>query len=221
VVHNFDIGDDYFSTIQFQLTPTLSISGSTGLSINTSNSGPTVANNSTLSITKVWQQAQLTGTIQHGLTPTYGVGQLSETTSFSADFNMQLTEKLSVLSRLHFPIYHADSGNFKTFDGSVGAQYRFNSWLASTLFYNYRASDNSSEAARNSDGLLQAGVVRANSVYLTLTTSFDLWPNQGLARDFTSRSLTPMIRTPFPTAAPAGTTSTSTTPSSPSKPASP
>ena len=227
VIHNFDAGDDFFSSLQIQLTPTLTISGSSGLSINANggsgncgngNSSSAVSNNSSLTIAKIWQQAQLTGTVQHGLTPSYGVSGISETTSFSASFNMQLSEKLSVISNLNFPIYNTDGGGFKTFQASLGAQYRINSWLASNLFYNYRSSDSSSEAARNSDGILQAGVVRANSVYLTLTTSFDIWPNQGLTRDFTSRSLTPMIRTPFPAAAPA-TPSTSTTPSTSSTPA--
>ncbi len=219
VTHNFDFGDDYFSNFQVQLTPTLTVSGSTGLSINTGSNGPGVANNTTLSVIKVWERAQLTASIHHGLTPSYGVGSISETTSFSAAFNMQVTEKLAALAGVDFPLYSTDQGNFKTFQASAGLQYTFTSWLASTLFYNYRMSDASSAAARNSDGILQAGKVSANSVYLTLTTSFDIWPNIGLARSFTSPTLTPLVRTPFPTTT-STAPSTSTTPST-STPTSP
>ena len=241
VIHNFDFGDDFFSNTQIQLTPTLTISATSGLSINTGNSGSgscgngnsgkghsgngnsssPVTNNSSLSIIKLWETAQLSGTVHHGLTPSYGVGGISETTEFSANFNMQLSEKLSVISRVNFPLYNTDNGSFKTFQASIGAQYRFNAWLASNLFYNYRSSDSSSEAASNSDGILQAGVVRANSVYLTLTASFDIWPNVGLSRGFTSPSLTPIIRTPFPTTAPAAPATSGTPSSSSTSPQSP
>jgi hypothetical protein len=220
VINNFDFGDDYFSNIQIQLTPTLTLSASTGLSFNTGSNGPSVANNSTLSIIKIWERGQLGATVHHGLTPSFGVGSISETTSFSAAGNMQLTEKLRAIAGLDFPLYNTDQGTFKTFQASAGLQYQFTPWLASTLFYNYRMSDASSAAARNSDGILQAGKVRANSVYLTLTTSFDIWPNPGLSRGFTSPALTPIIRTPFPTTAPTApsTSPTPSTPTSPSKP---
>jgi hypothetical protein len=109
---------------------------------------------------------------------------------------------MSGLAAIDFPLYDTNNGTFKTFQASAGVQYQWNAWLASTLFYNYRMSDASTAAARNSDGILQAGRVSANSVYLTLTTSFDIYPNPGLSRSLTSPTLTPMLRTPFPSAAP-------------------
>src|SRR5919109_2244525 len=40
VIHNFDFGDDYFSNYNLQLTPTLSLAASSGLSFNTGGGGP-------------------------------------------------------------------------------------------------------------------------------------------------------------------------------------
>jgi hypothetical protein len=162
-------------------------------------------------VIKVWERAQLSGSIHHGLTPSYGVGNVSETTTFNGQFNMQLTEKLAALAGVDFPLYDTDNGTFKTLQASAGLQYQWNSWLASTLFYNYRMSEASTAAARNSDGILQAGKVSANSVYLTLTSYFDIWPRIGLSRSLTSSTLTPMVRTPFPSAAPAAPSNTPTT----------
>src|SRR6266540_1134190 len=97
VIHNFDFGDDYFTgqeyTIQF--TPTLSLSASTGLSINTSTSGPRVANNSTITITKLWETASLTGGLRKGLTPSFGISGVSDTASLFTNFSIQLAERLA------------------------------------------------------------------------------------------------------------------------------
>ena len=153
VIHNFDFGDDYFSNLQIQLSPTLTIAGSTGLSVNTGgngsggcgsgNSSAAVSNNTNLSITKLWEIAQLSASISHGLTPSYGVGGISDTTTFSASFNMQLSQKASLISGVNFPIYSTSDGGFRTFSATVGTRYQFNPWLASNLFYNYRFSDSS------------------------------------------------------------------------------
>jgi hypothetical protein len=208
VINNFDFGDDYFSNIRIQLSPTLTLAASTGLSINTGNSGPTVANNSNVSITKIWETATLSAGLQQGLTPSFGVSTISNTTSLYSYFNMRLTEKLTAIAGVNYSFYRTDDGNFKTFSTSSGLQYQFNLWLSSTLFYNYRFSDTSTRAAAQSDNTLQAGVVRANSAYITLTAAFDLWPNVGLARSVSSSTLSPIVRTPFPmTTSPAPSTS--------------
>ena len=222
VINNFDFGDDYFNNLEFQITPTLSLTASTGLSINTSSSGPGVSNNSTLTITKVWERAQAFATVQHGLTPSYGVGSISETTTFNAGFNMLLTERLSAIAGVDFPLYNTDEGSFKTFQASAGLQYRINSWLTSNLFYSYRMSDASTSAARNSDGILQAGRVSANSAYINLTSTFDIWPNFGLSRGFgPSSSLSPIIRTPFSVGTPTAPSSAPSSPGSTSPSSSP
>jgi len=207
VVNNFDFGDDYFSNIQIQLSPTLTLAASTGISFNTGNSGPTVANNSNVTITKIWETATLSAGLQQGLTPSFGVSTLSNTTSLYSYFNMRLTEKLTAIAGVNYSLYRTDDGNFRTFQTSSGAQYQFNAWLSSNLFYSYRWADTSARAAAASDNILQSGIVRANSVYITLTAAFDLWPNVGLARSVSSSTLSPIVRTPFPmTTSPASST---------------
>jgi hypothetical protein len=195
VVVNFDLGDDFFSNYQINLSPTLTLTASTGISLNAGNNGPPVANNTNVTLTKIWETAVLSGGVGHGLTSSYGVGGISNTTSVNGRFSYQVTEKLSTLAGIDFSHYDTDDGNFQTFQASAGARYQFTPWLASNLFYAYRWTDSSNSAARSAPDILQAGVVRANVVYLTLTANFDLWPNIGLARSTTA--LTPLITTPF------------------------
>jgi len=198
VVFNFDLGDDYFSRFQINLSPTLTLAASTGISLNAGNNGPPVANNTNIILTKIWETATLSGGVQHGLTSSYGVAGISNTTTVNGQFNYQVTEKLSTISGVNFSLYDTDDGNFQTFQVSAGARYHFTPWLASNFFYAYRWTDSSASAAQSSSGILQTGVIRANAVYLTLTANFDLWPNVGLARSTTA--LTPLVTTPFPTA---------------------
>jgi len=196
VVFNFDLGDDYFSRFQIQLSPTLTLAASTGISVNTGNNGPPVANNTNIIITKIWETATLSAGLQHGLTSSYGVAGISKTTTLNGQFNYQLTEKLSTISGVNFSFYDTSDGNFQTFQASAGARYQFTPWLASNLFYAYRWTDSSFSVAQSSSGILQPGIVRANAVYLTLTANFDVWPSPGLSRSTTA--LTPLVSTPFP-----------------------
>ena len=196
VVFNFDLGDDYFSRFQIQLSPTLTLAASTGISVNTGNNGPPVANNTNIIITKIWETATLSAGLQHGLTSSYGVAGISNTTTLNGQFNYQLTEKLSTISGVIFSFYDTSDGNFQTFQASTGARYQFTPWLASNLFYAYRWTDSSFSVAQSSSGILQTGIVRANAVYLTLTANFDVWPSPGLSRSTTA--LTPLVSTPFP-----------------------
>ena len=196
VVVNFNLGDDYFSAFQINLSPTLTLTANTGISLNAGNNGPPVANNTNITLTKIWETATLSGGVQHGLTSSYGVAGVSNTTSVNGQFSHQVTEKLSTLAGVNFSFYDTDDGNFQTFQASAGARYQFTPWLASNLFYAYRWTDSSSQAT--STNLLQAGVVRANVVYLTLTANFDIWPTTGLSRSVVAP--TPLIVTPFPQA---------------------
>jgi len=213
VVVNFDLGDDFFSNYQIQLSPTLTLAASTGISFNGGNNGPLVANNTNITLTKIWETATLSGGVQHGLGSSYGVAGISKTTSVNGQFSYQVTEKISTLAGVNFSFYDTDDGNFQTFQASAGARYQFTPWLASNLFYAYRWTDSSNSVAQSSSGILQPGIVRANVVYLTLTANFDLWPTAGLARSVTA--LTPLITTPFPQ------TSVPTTPVSPTVPTTP
>jgi hypothetical protein len=196
VVVNFNIGDDFFSNFQINLSPTLTLTANTGISLNAGNNGPTVANNTNITLTKIWETATLSGGVKHGLTPSYGVAGVANTTSVNGQFSYQVTEKLQTLAGVNFSFYDTDDGNFQTFQASAGARYQFTPWLASNLFYAYRWTDSSSQAA--STNLLQPGVVRANVVYLTLTANFDIWPTTGLGRSVVTP--TPLIVTPFPQA---------------------
>jgi hypothetical protein len=208
VVVNFDLGDDFFSNYQIQLSPTLTLTASTGISINAGNNGPPVANNTNITLTKIWETATLSGGVQHGLTSSYGVGGVSNTTSVNGQFSYQVTEKLSTTAGVNFSLYDTDDGNFQTFQASAGTRYQFTPWLASNFFYAYRWTDSSASAAQSSSGILQTGIVRANVVYLTLTASFDLWPSTGLSRSMTAP--VPLVVTPFPQA-----TTPTTTPTAP------
>jgi hypothetical protein len=196
VVFNFDLGDDYFSRFQIQLSPTLTLAASTGISLNAGNNGSPVANNTNIVLTKIWETATLSGALQHGLTPSYGAAGISKTTTFNGQFNYKLTEKLSTISAVNYSLYDTNDGNFQTFQASAGARYQFTQWLASNLFYAYRWTDSSNSVAQASSGILQTGIVRANAVYLTLTANFDVWPSPGLSRSMTA--LTPLVTTPFP-----------------------
>jgi hypothetical protein len=200
VIHNFDIGDAYFSNYNLQLTPTLSIAASTGLSLNTGSDGPRVANNTNVTITKLWETAELNGGLRKGLTPSFGVSGISDTTSLFTNYRHRLTEKLSANLNANFSFFDTDDVNFKTFQAGLGLQYLVTSWLSSALNYYFNWID--SGAGANSTDLLNKGITKSNSVFLSVTTRFDLWPNIGLARSMTSPILTPVIRTPFPSPAP-------------------
>ncbi|HWP22866.1 MAG TPA: hypothetical protein VNM15_01615 [Candidatus Binatia bacterium] len=200
VIHNFDFGDDYFTNYNIQLTPTLSLAASTGLSFNTGNRGPRVANNTSITVTKLWETAQLNAGVRKGLTPSFGVAGVSDTTSFFGNFDWRITEKFSANSSLNFSMYDTKDVNFKTFQASVGAQYAFTSWLSAGLAYYHNWVD--SGAGATSTDLLSRGAVRSNSAFLFLTTRFDLWPNTGLARSISPSALTPVITTPFPVQSP-------------------
>ena len=195
LIHEFDIGDDYFTNYTLQLTPTLSLAASSGLSINTGNSGPRVANNTSVTITKLWETAQLNGGLRKGLTPSYGVSGISDTTSLFTTFNWRLTEKLSATSGAQFSYFDTDDVNFKTFQAGLGIQYLLTNWLSSGLNYTFNWIDVG--AGANKTDLLQKGITKSNIVFISVTTRFDLWPNIGLARGMTSSTLTPVLTPPF------------------------
>ena len=91
VIHDFDLGDDFFSNFQIRLSPTLTIAASSGVSLNLGNEGPRIANNTNITIIKLWETATLTGGLRKGLTPSFGVAGISDTTSFFSNFNIRLT----------------------------------------------------------------------------------------------------------------------------------
>jgi len=196
VVHSFDFGDDYFSNYQIRLSPTLTLAASTGISFNAGSDGPRIANNTSITVTKIWETATLTGGVRKGLTPSFGVSGISDTISLFTNFNTQIYQKLTGNAGVDFSLYDTKDVNFKTFTGSMGLQYLITSWLSSGLVYRYRWID--SGAGASSSTLLDHGKINSNSAALFVTAHFDIWPNIGLARTMIAPSLTPLIRTPFP-----------------------
>jgi hypothetical protein len=154
----------------------------------------------------LWETATLSAGVQKGLTPSYGVSGISDTTSVFTNFVMRLSEKFSVNSGVEFSLFDTDDVNFKTFQGTLGLQYWITSWLSSALSYNFRWIDSGSGASDTD--LLTRGVVNANTVLLTLTSNFDLWPNIRLTRsNMSSSTLAPVLRTPFAIATPSASPS--------------
>jgi hypothetical protein len=95
---------------------------------------------------------------------------------------------------VNFAYFDTNDVNFKTFQASLGLQYLFTTWLSAALSYNFNWIDSGSGA--NSTDLLQKGVVKSNSVFLSIAIGFDLWPNTGLARSMSAQA--PLLTTPFP-----------------------
>lgn len=201
VIHNFDFGDDYFSNYTLQLTPTLSLSASSGLSFNAGSDGPRIANNTNITITKLWETAFLTGGFRKGLTPSFGVSGISDTMTFFTNATIRLTEKFTATSNANFSLYNTEDVNFKTLQIGLGLQYAINTWLSAALNYYFNWTDGG--AGATSTDLISKGVVSSNSVFLSLTSRFDLWPNLGLARSMSLAAKTPTLATPFPTPMPA------------------
>ncbi|MBI4526005.1 MAG: hypothetical protein HY695_19585 [Deltaproteobacteria bacterium] len=196
VVHNFDVGDDYFSTYTIRLTPTLTVAASTGIGFNAGSSGPRVVNNTNITVQQLWERATLAAGVQKGLTASYGISGPSDTTSFFTSFIIRLTERLTGTAGVDYSLFDTDDVNFNTFQTHAGLQYWMTSWLSSNLRYSYRWID--SGAGATSTDLLERGKVSGNSVNLTFTAHFDLWPNFGLSRGITSPYLTPVITRQVP-----------------------
>ncbi len=168
IVHDFDLGDDYFSKKIIRLTPTLTLSASSGISLNTGGDGPTIANNTNVTLIKVWKAATLTAGLSRGLTGSQGVAGLSNTTSFFSNFNFQLTQFLTATADINFSLFDTDDEDFDVLQAQAGIQYLITSWLSSNLSYTFRWRD--------------TGKINSNSVLLFFTAHFDIWPNPGLGK---------------------------------------
>lgn len=180
VIHSFDIGDDYFSSTLIQLTPTLTLSGSSGISLNAGRDGPRIANNSTVTLIKIWERALFTAGAQKGLTNSFGVSGVSDTLTFFSTFNIRLSERILATTALDYSRFDTDDADFNTLQASVDLQYAITSWLCPSLRYSHRrraggdgASNSSFQTRRN---------VYGNSVFISVSAHFDVWPNLGRSR---------------------------------------
>ena len=181
IVHNIDIGDDYFSTFKINLDPTLTVFASTGIGIVTGDGGVRLANRINVEVTKLWQTATLIVGANKGMTPSLGVAGISDTTSFFANFNIRFTELLSAYVNSDYSFYDTDDGNFKTFTAATGLRYQILSWLSTELRYTYRW-ENDAGAAATCNNCVQSGKVNSNSIALRFTANFDVWPTLGFTR---------------------------------------
>ena len=186
IIHNIDIGDDYFSSLKLNLDPTLTVLASSGLGITTGSGssgkgGGALASRFNVTVTKLWQTATLSAGVNRGITPSLGVAGVSNTTSFVTNFNIRFTELLSAFIRSNFSIYDTADGSFKTFNAGTGLRYRILSWLSSDLRYAHRWESGAGSSA-TSTNFVQKGGINSNTVALAFTADFDVWPTPGFAR---------------------------------------
>ena len=186
VVHNFDIGNDYFSNTKIELTPTLTLTLSSGLSFNAGGDGPSIANNSNLTLTKLWETATFTIGGRKGLTGSHGVAGISDTTTAFTTFNIRFTERLSGNFGADYSLFDTDDVNFTTMQANAGLQYAITNWLCSSLSYSHRRRD--SGAGSSNTDLLTRGNIYSNSVFVAISGNFNVWPSMGLAKSARSCS---------------------------------
>lgn len=181
-IPSFDIGVQHLSDIKINLTPTLILTGNFGLDFNTTSarSIPAVVPTVNLRLQKTWERAQFVIGTRHGITNSLGVSGPSVTTDVFSYFDIRLTEKLTGFSSINVPFFRTEDVNFSTLSTQTGLRYLITHWLSSSLVYRYRFRNSGSGANRTS--LREEGKVSQNSVTLSLTASFDIYPNFGLAQ---------------------------------------
>ncbi|HEX2229514.1 MAG TPA: hypothetical protein VHM64_20450 [Candidatus Binatia bacterium] len=184
VVHTFDIGDDFLSSTQIQLTPTLTLAASSGISLNASGDGPRVANSTNLTLVKLWQTASLSAGLRKGLTNSFGVSGISDTLTVFTSFNIRLSERLSALASVDHSRFDTDDDDFNTLQAGFNVQYALTNWLCPSLRYSHRRRfGGESRATATTDPRFATGVnIYGNSVFLAITGRFDIWPNFRLGR---------------------------------------
>ncbi len=177
VVHNFDLGDDFFSNRKIQLTPTLTLIASGGMSFASGNNRNGIASRTNLHLIKVWERASLTTGLTRRLTNNFGGSGISNTTTVFNSLNVRLTELVTVTSGATFSFLDTDDGNRQIFSSQIGIEYQINHWAAAKLGYLYRWRDEEDTP----------GTTNSNSVVLFLGTNFDTWPRFGLGRNRVNR----------------------------------
>ena len=138
---------------------------------------PQVANNTNVTLTKVWEKASLKVGGSKVLPPSLGVAGISDTISFFANSIIRLTQSLSAHAGVDYSFFDTDKVEFNSFQETASAAYRVASWLSSSLQYAHRWI-NTSSGAKSTD-LLTNGSVNSNSISLVFTATLDVWPNFG------------------------------------------
>jgi hypothetical protein len=181
VIHDVDFGNGFFSDKLIHLTPTLTLSGSTGLSFSTEKGKFRPEHKLDVYLKKIWRTAEFEIGARRGLTGSFGVGGLSFTTSFFSHFTLSLTRRLNTFVAADYSMFNTDQEDFNTFIAGAGIGYSIFSWLSANLAYTYRQTipDGSSSSSTSSF----QGKTDSNTVFLMLSAAFDLWPQLGLGRN--------------------------------------
>lgn len=190
IVHDFDLGSDYLQLREFRLTPTLILSASTGLGVQTGEGGDNsdgessnkfrLRNNLDVHITKIWEAASARAGVRRGLTSSFGVSGPSYTTTFFGYFSVKLTRRLSAGVGTEYSLYDTGDTKFRTLQTFVGLQYPLSNAMVVGLGYSYNQLDPGTGAAEND--ILAQGKTSSNTAFVFLSVAFDVWPNVGLAR---------------------------------------
>lgn len=180
IVHRIDIGDDFFSSAKIRLDPTLTLSATTGIDLNTGGDGPAVTNSTSITLTKVWEAASLKAGVSRELTPSFGVAGISNTTRFFSEFRTRITERLSGFASVNYSLFDTKEVNFNTFEAFSGVAYWLTRWLSANFYYAHVWTDSGSGAA--STDLLTSGKIDSNTVGLVFTVNFNIWPSFSLAQ---------------------------------------
>jgi len=196
VIHNIDLGDDFFSALKINIDPTWTISATGGVGINTSGDGPAVGLNANITMIKLWERAVLNMTVRRGFTGTAGISSgPALTTSISTGFGIRITPYLNGFLGTEYSLSDTqDSDTLKVFRGGGGLQYWITNWLSSSLWYGYRFRDVGGNIKNTS--IASAGRVSGNAVVLTASIYFDAYPNFRLSRQ-TARPLYPQMGAPL------------------------
>jgi hypothetical protein len=179
-IHDFDFGDDFYSVRQINLTPTLSILASTGFSIGTSQ-GFRLRHTLDVALLKIWRTAIFSTGVRRYLGGSFGVAGISYTTDVFSQFTIQMSRRWTGFASAGYSIHEVQGPDFDTFQAVAGVQYWLTSWMSANLLYNYRRLDPGDSGSRQSD-ILRASVTDGNSVVLSVSAYFDIWPTVGLAR---------------------------------------
>jgi hypothetical protein len=131
-----------------------------------------------LQLIKLWERAQAAATVQTGLTPSYGVGGISQTTTIFGNFNILLSERLTGFAYVNYGLFNT-SKNFGSFTAGAGLQYLITPWLTSSLRYAHLIT-NCCEQRGNQSNFTTGPRVNSNSVLLGFSAYFDVWPHFGL-----------------------------------------
>ena len=186
VIHDFDVGDDFFSSRQINLTPTLSIWGGTGLTLGSKGGGFDLRHRLNVALVKLWRTAVFSAGVQRGLTGSFGVSGPSYTTDFFSQYGIQITRRLTAFAAASYSLYDTEDSDFTTFYALGGFQYWLTNWMSANLVYSYRRL-NPDGNNRDSE-IIQNSTIDGNSVVLSVSMYFDIWPNVGLARSVAANS---------------------------------